>query len=276
MNRIPLRRAAAIYALYTATILFWGVPVTWLFLASIDPSASAYIKIPSNPGPQNFIDVFTEYDTARYLANSLIVSTSTMALTTALASLAGYSLSRGRVRGKRGLLLSLLLLQIVPGSALMVPLYGLMRGLGLRNTYVGLVLVYTAMQLPFLIWVMKGFFDTIPREYEEAAWLDGCGLLDTLTRILLPIAKPGLAVVSSMSFMGAWADVLMVLVLIDSDAYKTLPLGFYEAFTSFGGYLEVRYDDLAAMGVIYLVPVLLLFLLNRKYLVKGVAAGVKG
>ena len=132
------------------------------------------------------------------------------------------------------------------------------------------------MQLPFLVWVMKGFFDTVPREYEEAAWLDGCGTLETLMRVLLPIAKPGLAVVSSMSFMGAWADVLMVLVLVDYDAYKTLPLGFYEAFTSFGGYLEVRYDDLAAMGIIYLVPVLVLFILNRKYLVKGVAAGVKG
>lgn len=276
MTKNFARKALIIYLFYILTTIFWGIPVTWLFLASIDPEASAYIRIPPNPSLQNFIDIFTNYDTLRYLVNSLIVSTSTMILTTALASMAGYSLSRSKFRGKSMLLLSLLLLQIVPGSALMVPLYSLMRTLGLRNTYIGLVLVYTAMQLPFLIWVMKGFFDTVPREYEEAAWLDGCGLLETLVKILLPIAKPGLAVVSSMSFMGAWADVLMVLVLVDYEAYKTLPLGFYEAFTSFGGYLEVRYDDLAAMGVIYLIPVLVLFLVNRKYLVKGVAAGVKG
>lgn len=269
-------KAAAIYLLYALITVFWGIPVTWLFLASIDPHASAYIRIPPHPSLQNFIDVFTNYDTLRYLSNSLLVSTSTMALTTLLASMAGYSLSRSSFKWKDILLLSLLLLQIIPGSALMVPLYSLMKNLGLRNTYLGLILVYTAMQLPFLVWVMKGFFDTVPREYEEAAWLDGCGTLETLMRVLLPIAKPGLAVVSSMSFMGAWADVLMVLVLVDYDAYKTLPLGFYEAFTSFGGYLEVRYDDLAAMGIIYLVPVLVLFILNRKYLVKGVAAGVKG
>src|SRR5206468_10257213 len=129
----------------------------------------------------------------------------------ATVSLAGYSLSRLDLKHKDWITYAVLLLQTMPLSATMVPIYGLARQLGLRNSYLGLILIHAAIELPFLVWLMKGFFDSIPRYLEEAAWLDGRSKLRAWFEILLPMARPGIGVVAGFAFLSAWAEVLLVI-----------------------------------------------------------------
>lgn len=265
-----------IHLIFLIIATFFLVPFLWLFSAAFDGQAAAYLRWPRQPTLNNFIYLFQELDFTVAIANSLFVATSTMLLTVVTVSLAGYSMSRLDFRYKSWLTYTVLLLQTLPLSATMVPIYGLARQLGLRNSYLGLVLIHSAIELPFLIWLMKGFFDSVPRHLEEAAWLDGRSKLRALFEIVLPVAKPGIAVAAGLSFLSAWAEVLMVIILIDQQSKKTVPLVFYEAFRTAGGYTEVRYDLIAAMGVLYLLPVMVLFFTTRRFMVRGLMGSTRG
>ncbi|TME30041.1 MAG: carbohydrate ABC transporter permease [Chloroflexi bacterium] len=132
------------------------------------------------------------------------------------------------------------------------------------------------IELPFLIWLMKNFFDNVPRYLEEAAWLDGRSKLRALAEIVLPVARNGIGVVAGLSFLAAWAEVLMMIILIDSQDLKTVPLAFYETLRTQGGYTEVQYGLVAAMGVLYAVPVMIIFLATRRMMVRGLIASSRG
>jgi ABC-type glycerol-3-phosphate transport system permease component len=199
-----------------------------------------------------------------------------MVITTFIVALSGYSLSRLNFSAKTWLVYGVLVLQTMPLSATMVPIYGLARDLHLRNSYVGLILIHVAIELPFLIWLMKGFFDAVPRYLEEAAWMDGSSKLKAWFDILLPVARPGIGVVAAFAFLNAWAEVLMVLILIDNDHYITVPLAFYQTYRTAGGYTEVRYELVAAMGLLYVLPVLVLFFATRKLMVRGLMGTTRG
>lgn len=261
-----------LHAAFVAVIVFFLTPFLWLFSAAFDAHAEAYLRWPQQPTLQNFVTVFRQYAFGRALGNSAFIATATMLLTVATVTLAGYSLSRLHFRFKSWLTYAVLLLQTMPLSATMVPIYGLARQLSLRNSYLGLVLVHAAIELPFLIWLMKGFFDAVPRYLEEAAWLDGRSKPRALFEIVLPVARPGLVVAAGLSFLSAWAEVLMVIILVDQQDMKTVPLAFYETFRTRGGYTEVRYDLIAAMGVLYVLPVLVIFFVTRRHMVRGLSA----
>jgi multiple sugar transport system permease protein len=265
-----------VYAIFGVAIIFFLTPFVWMFLAAFDPRAGPFIRWPERFTLDNFVYIFRELNFAVAVGNSLFVSAATMLTATITVSLAGYALSRLDIRRKEWLMYALLLLQTMPVTATMVPIYGLARQLGLRNSYVGLILVHAALELPFLIWLLKGFFDTVPRHLEEAAWLDGRGKLRALFEVVLPVAAPGLAVIAGLSFLNAWSEVLMVLILVDRQEMTTVPLAFYQTFRSAGGYTEVHYELMAAMGVLYLLPVMLLFLVTRGLLVKGMTGTTKG
>ncbi len=274
-----LRRAVTlvlVYIVFAILIIFFLVPFVWLVLASFNPQATAFLSIPKQFTLANFNEIFTQYDFAVPIRNSLIVATATMILSVLTVSLASYSLSRWDMRGKTAVMYGILLLQTMPVSATMVPIYGMARTLGLRNSYLGLILVHTTIEMPFLIWVMKGFFDTVPRQLEEAAWLDGRSQVRALFEIILPVARTGMAVVAGLSFLASWSEVLMVLILIDKPDMATIPLAFYQAFRTQGGYVEIRYEVVAAMAFLYLIPVMLLFLATRRILVRGVFGGMRG
>ena len=261
---------------YVIITVFFLVPFVWLFTAAFDAQAKAYIRFPSQPTLDNFVQIFDKYAFATALGNSVFVAVSTMLLTVAVVALAGYSLSRIELRQKAWITYAILLLQTMPLSATMVPIYGLARELGLRNSYVGLILVHSAIELPFLVWLMKGFFDSVPRHLEEAAWLDGRGKLRALFEIVLPVARPGIAVAAGLSFLSAWAEVLMVLILVDQQNMKTIPLAFYETFRTAGGYNEVQYGLIAAMGVLYVLPVMAVFFATRRLMVRGLMNSTRG
>jgi multiple sugar transport system permease protein len=261
---------------YVVITVFFLAPFVWLFTAAFDAKAKAYIRFPSQPTFENFVQIFDKYAFATALGNSVFVAVSTMLLTVAVVALAGYSLSRIELRQKAWITYAILLLQTMPLSATMVPIYGLARELGLRNSYLGLILVHSAIELPFLVWLMKGFFDSVPRQLEEAAWLDGRGKLRALFEIVLPVARPGIAVAAGLSFLSAWAEVLMVLILVDQQNMKTIPLAFYETFRTAGGYNEVQYGLIAAMGVLYVLPVMAVFFATRRLMVRGLMNSTRG
>jgi multiple sugar transport system permease protein len=265
-----------VHLVFLVIAAFFLVPFLWLFSAAFDGKASAYIQLPSQPTLDNFVKIFTDYDFARVLVNSLFVAVATMVLVVATVSLAGYSLSRIDLRHKDWITYGVLLLQTMPLSATMVPIYGLARDLGLRNSYLGLILIHAAIELPFLIWLMKGFFDSIPRQLEEAAWLDGRTKLQALVEIVVPLARPGLGIAAGLSFLAAWAEVLMVVILIDQQDLATVPLAFYQAMRTQGGYTQVQYGAIAAMGVLYLLPVMVVFFFARRLMVRGLLSSTRG
>jgi multiple sugar transport system permease protein len=277
----PRRRAGPVeWILVHLTFLvigvFFVVPFLWLLSAAFDEKATAYLQFPVVPTVMNFVKIFTEHNFARVLANSVFVAVATMLLVVATVSLAGYSLSRLDLRHKDWITYAVLLLQTMPLSATMVPIYGLAKQLGLRNSYLGLILIHAAIELPFLVWLMKGFFDSIPRHLEEAAWLDGRTRLRALVEIVLPLARPGLGIAAGLSFLSAWAEVLMVVILIDQEDLKTVPLAFYEAMRTRGGYTEVQYGVIAAMAVMYLLPVMIVFFGARKLMIRGLMNSTRG
>ena len=264
------------HAAFVVIAVFFLAPFVWLFAAAFDAQAQAYIRWPQQLTLDNFVQIFERYAFATALLNSTFVAVSTMLLTVFVVSLAGYSLSRIELRQKTWITYAVLLLQTMPLSATMVPLYGLARELGLRNSYLGLILIHAAIELPFLVWLMKGFFDSVPRHLEEAAWLDGRTKFRALFEVVLPVARPGIVVAAGLSFLSAWAEVLMVLILVDQQAMKTIPLAFYETFRTAGGYTEVQYGLVAAMAVMYVVPVMVVFFATRRFMVRGLMGSTRG
>lgn len=265
-----------VHVAFAAIIVFFLAPFGWLFSAALDLDAQAYIRLPEQLTLENFAFIFRELNFGVALANSLFVATATMLLAVFSVALAGYALSRLPWRHKDWFTYAVLLLQTMPLSATMVPIYGLARTLELRNTYLGLVLVHAAIELPFLVWLMKGFFDSVPRHLEEAAWLDGRSKLRALFEVVLPVARPGIGVVAGLAFLSAWAEVLMVLILVDKQEMKTVPLAFFETFRTLGGYTEVRYGLVAAMGVLYVLPVMALFFAMRRLMLRGLMRSTRG
>ena len=265
-----------VHVVFLVICAFFLVPFLWLLSAAFDAKANAYVALPTQPTLDNFVMIFTDYDFAHVLFNSVFVAVATMILVVFTVALAGYSLSRIELRRKDWITYAVLLLQTMPISATMVPIYGLARQLGLRNSYLGLILIHAAIELPFLIWLMKGFFDSIPRHLEEAAWLDGRSRFRALVEIVLPLAKPGLGIAAGLAFLSAWAEVLMVVILIDQDNLKTVPLAFYQAMRTQGGYTEVQYGVIAAMAVVYLLPVMAVFFVSRRLMVSGLMNSTRG
>jgi len=263
-------RLMVIYFIFIIILIYFSLPSLWLFLSVFNVHASPFIEVPRKPTLINFIKIFKDYNFSTYLFNSIFVSSITMILVTLVASLAGYSLSRWDSKYKNTLIYSILLLYAIPISATMIPIYSLMRVLHLRNNYLGLILIYTAGQLPFLIWIIQQFFDTIPSDIEEAAWIDGGSYLRTLFSIVMPIAKPGVAVIAVLSFRAAWSESVLVIVLIDSQNLQTIPRAFFEAVKTMGGSaIEYQYEIVATMGLFFLIPLMIIFLIMNKYFVRG-------
>jgi multiple sugar transport system permease protein len=257
--------------------LFFGAPFIWVVAAAFDAEAGGYLPWPGAPTLANYADLFRELEFGRALRTSLIVSGVGALVTTMAAALAGYAFSRLNWRGSAGLASGMLLLQTMPLIATMVPIYDLARRFELRNTYLGLILVHAALALPLLIWLMKGFFDGVPRLLEEAAWLDGASRLRAWREILLPLVRPGLAVAVGLSFLTAWSEVLLALVMVDAGSGKeTVALAFFRATERVGGLSTEGYELVAAMGVLYVAPVLALFLVAGRLAVGGLSGGVHG
>jgi arabinogalactan oligomer/maltooligosaccharide transport system permease protein len=209
----------------------------------------------------------------RWAGNSLTVAGITTIIGVLLAASCAYALSRFKFRGRRGILIAFLITQMFPGAILIIPLYNMFKEWSLLDSFQGLIIAYSTIALPFSVWMLKGFFDAIPYDLEEAAIVDGCTPIGAYWRIALPLTLPGLAVVSFYNFMTAWNEFMFALTFMTGEANKTLPVGL----RSFIFQYNADWHYLAAGSVLVTIPVMIGFFYAQKYLVSGLTAGgVKG
>ena len=294
MTTIPLRyrvpwKKIVVYVLAVLFALYLVLPFYWILAMSFMPEADATSIppqwIPEHPTLANYLGFVNPSDaqalvgsraveeTPYSLLNSLVVAASTALLNLVLAIFAAYSFSRIKFRGSQLLLVLYLITRMVPGIAIIIPYYILMRQFHLLDTYLALILSYTTFALPITIWILKDFFRSVPRELEDAARVDRCGWFRTMWSVFLPVAAPGLVAAAVFSFMTAWNEFMFALFLTSTKAAKTIPVVAANFATDF----NTQYTVMAAAGVLAVVPPLLLALIFQRKLVAGMAAGsVKG
>lgn len=278
MRPSPLARA--LLACGVAFVAAWSLaPFLWQVVTSLKPASEvAAVPVrywPSALDASSYAQIFKARPFATYIWNSFLVGLGTTAATTALAAAAAYAFSRLGVPGGRAALLAILGLSLFPGTILIVPLKQLATRAGLLNSLTGLVIAYTALNLPFAIWVLKAFFDRLPRDVEEAAWLDGLSRWQTLWRIVLPLSAPAVATTAILVFIFSWNEFLIAQTLVSRDAARTVPVGI--AMLSGVTVYEVPWGQIAAAVVVTTLPVVAMVLAFQRRIVEGLTAGaVKG
>ena len=257
-------------------------PVLWVFKMALTPAQGFSLSL--NPIPDtvsliNFQDVIFNYDLqgrwlfGRQLLNSVIISGATTLLGIAFATTAAYAFSRFEFPGKHGGMSMLLITQMFPGVVMAIPLYILLDTLGLINSLMGMVLIYSTTAVPFCVWMLKGYFDTIPREIEEAAIMDGASQWLIFYKIMLPLARPAIVVTALFSFMTAWNEFILAATFLSDETSLTLPV----VLQRYVGDYSTEWGHFAAGAIIVSVPVMALFFALQKHLIGGLTAGgVKG
>jgi arabinogalactan oligomer/maltooligosaccharide transport system permease protein len=263
--------------LLVAVSILFAFPVYWVIKTSLQGSggllSTEFSLLPQDFTLSNYSRVFGDRGFWRSLLNSFIFAGGTTLLSLVLAISAAYAYSRMRFRGRTPTLWAMVLLQGVPATATIIPLYILFVNLGLIDTYWGLIIAYTASTLPFSIWMMKSFFDTIPKDIEEAAQVDGASLNEAFLRVVLPLSLPALAITALFAFFTGWTEFLLAVTFINSE--QLLPLGV--RLYSVVGENTTEWGFFAAMAVVFALPVMIIFIAFQRYLVGGLTVGgVKG
>ncbi|HJQ23536.1 MAG TPA: carbohydrate ABC transporter permease [Blastocatellia bacterium] len=268
-----------VYLALVVAVVTALVPVYWMLTISLKSEVDQFASPPRwfsfSPTLTHYADAFLSRSFGQYLATSATVAVlSTLAAVT-LGTFAAYALARFRwpMRLDRRLSLWILSTRMFPPIVSAVPLFLMMRDLRLLNTTAALVIVYTAFNLPFVVWMMRGFFQELPREMEEAAMIDGDSRLGALFRIILPLVVPGLAATAVFCLIMSWNEFLLALVLTQTDAAMTLPVGIAGRVTQY----EIKWGVMSAAGVVAMVPILTFAMAVQRYLVRGLSLGaVKG
>mgnify|MGYP003591792557 FL=1 len=279
------------HVLLVLATLFAVYPILWVFtiafsgkqslaIADVPPDPTfwdrmrAVVPWPADVSVANFTSVLSDQPFATWMLNSAIVSIATTVVGVFLACTAAYAFSRFRFPGRQTGMMSFLVSQMFPGTLMLIPLYIiLVKWLNLGSSRLGLVLVYATTSIPFCVWMLKGYFDTIPRDLEEAALIDGASPATIFWRIVLPLAKPAVAVTALFAFMTGWNEFILAATFMDKETMYTAPVGL----RFFVGGFSQQWGFFAAGAIIVSIPVVALFLFLQKYLVSGLTAGsVKG
>jgi arabinogalactan oligomer/maltooligosaccharide transport system permease protein len=253
-------------------------PVLRVLSVSLRPGdrllSTSLAIIPADATFNNYITILFEKDFLLWIWNSVLITAATAVIGVILASTAAYAFSRWHFPGRNAGMIFLLSTQMIPAAMLMVPIFILAVRLNLVGTYRGLVIAYSVTSIPFSIWILKGYYDTIPRDLEEAALMDGATRITAFYRIILPLATPALSVVFLFNFMVAWNDYLLARVLLaNATDIWTWPLGLQ----LLQGQFTTAWGQFAAASILVMIPVVLLFLYSSKYLISGLTmGGVKG
>lgn len=259
------------------TVIICIFPLVILIATSLKPAADTFTLqlIPAHPTLANYLHVLTFDNNVffTWLLNSLKIGVMTTIVGLIFSCPAAYAFSRWNFLGKQGILLSFLITQMFPGIILLIPLYNLFSGLGLLDNIFGLVIAYATTALPFSVWMLKNFFDAVPKMLDEAALVDGLGPFRTFWQIVLPLTIPGIAVVGFFNFMAAWNEFLMAFTFLQSDSNLTLPIGIQRFVFQTGA----DWQYLTAAAVLVTIPVLIIFTWAQRYLISGLTGGsVKG
>jgi len=254
-------------------------PVYWMITISLKTEVDQFASPPKwfafTPTLQHYYDAFVTRSFGQYLLTSAIVAVVSTACALTIGTAAAYALTRFRLPYglERRLSLWILSTRMFPAIVTAVPLFLMMRDLRLLNTKASLIIVYTAFNLPFVVWMMRGFFAEVPRDLEEAALVDGDSRLGALVRVILPLVSPGLAATAVFCLIVSWNEFLFALVLTQTDAAMTLPVGIAGRVTQY----EIKWGVMSAAGVVAMMPILVFALAMQRYLVRGLSLGaVKG
>lgn len=268
-------------ALAVAVLLVMIFPVYWMVATAVRPNAqiftTEFIPFSTEFTLGHFADVLTrgvaEHSIWLYLGNSAIVALATVLIGAVFALLSATAVARFRFRGRTGFLAALLVMQMIPAEALVIPLFLNIKRLGLYDQLAGLILTQVALTLPFGVWMLRTFVAAVPKSLEEAAWIDGASRLTTFWKVLFPLVAPGLVATSVFSFITAWNELVMALYLISDPARYTMPV----ALQYFFGQRGTDWGAIMATSTLMTLPVVVFFLLVQRRMVSGLVAGaVKG
>ncbi len=277
MNKKKIITNTIIYIILTLVTIVAIYPVINVFTISIRPNdrllSTSLAIIPDHASFNTYIKLFTQTPFLHWAWNSTLVSFVVTFTGVILASTAGYALSRFNFVGKKSSLLGLLTTQMFPATMLILPMYIMLIKLQLINSYLGIIIIYSATALPFCVWQMKGYYDTIPYSLEESARIDGCNQWQAFYKIILPLAAPALVITALFSFMTAWSEYIVAAQVLQDANLFTLPLGL----KSFQSNMTTEWGLYAAAALIVSIPVVILFVVLSKWLVSGLTLGsVKG
>jgi multiple sugar transport system permease protein len=261
------------YVAILGALVVMLMPIIWLVLTSVRPLveiASTRLQfLPQRLTLDNYVNVFTVYDTALYLRNSIIVCAGVVATNLVLGPPAAYALARYHFRGEHSFFFLLIFMRMIPLVVIVVPLFVIFSRMHLLNTYASLIIAHTAFKLPVTIWLLRSFIADIPRELDDSARVDGCSPLSVLWHITLPLIKPGMAATAVLAFLGTWNDLLVTLVLSNTDKTEMIALGLTKFVLEYG----VAWGPLTAAGVLMFIPTLLFVFFAERYLVRGLTMG---
>jgi multiple sugar transport system permease protein len=267
------------YILLLLSVFAAVIPVYWMVTISLKSEVDQFATPPRwlqfAPTSAHYYDAFISRSFGQYLLTSITVAGLSTICAVTLGTLAAYGLARFKLRARLDQRLSVWILstRMFPPIVSAVPLFLMMRDLRLLNTLTSLVIVYTALNLPFVVWMMRGFFRELPRELEEAAMVDGDSRLGALVRVILPLVTPGLAATAVFCLIVSWNEFLLALVLTQTDASMTLPVGIAGRVTQY----EIKWGVMSAAGVVAMIPILVFAMAVQRYLVRGLSLGaVKG
>lgn len=242
--------------------LLFVVPLLWVLTAAFSQNASLAVQFPQPFSLDSFSQVLTSSNGLAFL-NSFYLSIGTAVATVLIATIAAYPLSRYQLKFKKPFLYTILFATGLPITAMMVPVYEVYNSLGIVDSLFWTGTFLVASSLPFAIWMMKNFMDSVPAELEEAAWVDGASVLGSLMRIILPLMRPGLAAVGIFIFVGAWGNFFVPFILIQTSTLDPAAVTIYQFFSEYG---MVAYGQLAAYSILYTIPVVVLYVISSRWL----------
>jgi len=263
------------YAILTGIGICFLLPLLWVLVASVDPNAMQSLKMPSRITGANYVEVITSSENQRAFLIGLIMSLGQAVLVVLLALLAAYPLSRYQMKYKKPFMLTILFMTSLPITAVMVPVYQLFLGLKLYDNIFGVILFYVASSMPYGIWMMKNFMDSVPNDLEEAAWVDGASVFTGIRKVVAPLMVPGICTVAIFTFSGSWGNFFVPYILLQSPEKFPASLKLYQFFGQYG---MVEYGSLAAFSVLYAIPAIILYILSQQFMSKGfgLQGGTKG
>jgi multiple sugar transport system permease protein/raffinose/stachyose/melibiose transport system permease protein len=278
MRRRPTFRTSrlGLILLQVALAVVILLPFFWMFSVSLKPATEPFAiparLWPEHPTLDNYFSAFRPEFRA-YFINSIVVSLSTVVITVSLALLAAYSFTRSGFRILSVFLGLIIIAQMFPGSAIIIPIYKMMRWAHLLNTYASLIIAYVAVTLPIAVWMLRGFIVRLPQSLEEAAAIDGAGPIRTFTHVIVPLCRPGIAATAVFVLIVTWQEFLFALSFTSSKDMRTLPVGMNDFIGQYG----IRYGELMASSVLISLPVVVIFMFLQRQFVAGLTAGaVKG
>lgn len=254
------------YFILTVIGICFALPLIWVVLASLDPNANAILKLPTRPSLENYVSVITKSSNRHAFAVGLVISCFQTIFVVIFAGLAAYPLSRYQMKHKKMFLYTILFMTSLPITAVMIPVYEEFVAINLYDSVFGVILFMTASSLPYAIWMMKNFMDSVSIELDEAARVDGATTLQSIRKIIMPLMVPGIFTVAVFTFSGSWGNFFVPFILLSSNDNLPAAVQLYQFFGQHG---LIAYGPLAAYSILYAIPSILLYAISQSYMSKG-------